>query len=336
MDLHSDGVVPARVVSEQRGEFSVLGDDGERTAELSGRLRHEARSRAELPAVGDWVAVRPRDDHGATIVAVLPRQSAFVRAVAGGTTDPQLLAANIDVAWIVCACGADLNPRRLERYLTAVHTSGARAVIALTKTDVCAPDPAVLDAVMAAAGRTAVHRVSSVTGDGIEALVATVHDHETVALFGSSGAGKSTLVNRIAGATVRATGPMGADGRGQHTTTGRQLVSVGRVLVLDTPGLRELRLWDAGDGLDDAFGDIAALAERCRFRDCAHDEEPGCAVREGIATGALSPSRLQGWIKLQREVAAFDGRKDVRARLDAKRRMKTFARAARVRDRHKG
>lgn len=335
--LERTDLIVARVAAEHRGGYVVFTERGERLAEASGRLRHEARSRVELPAVGDWVSLqlapsgRVGDDARGIVHHVLKRRSAFVRAVAGGVTEPQVVAANVDVVVVVCAAD-DANVRRLDRYLALVRASGAEPVIALTKVDLWPPDARDLAALERTSGAS-VHAISGLTGQGIDALTARFAGHRTLALVGSSGAGKSTLVNRLLGEARQSTGGLGVDGRGAHTTTHRELLVVpGGGLVVDTPGMRELRLWDAEDGLDEAFADVGELAARCRFGDCAHEGEPGCAVRAALDDGTLPFERWRSWDKLQRENAAFAERKDARLAAEARRQRKVFARAARVRD----
>jgi ribosome biogenesis GTPase / thiamine phosphate phosphatase len=327
------GLLPGRVALQHRGAYVLFVDDGELHAELAGRMRHEASGAEELPAVGDWVAFRPNPDGGRAIVhALLPRRTAFVRGAAGGTTEAQVVAANVDVALVVCALASDLNLRRLERYLATARASGADAAIVLTKADLSnAVIDQVADVERVAAGAP-VHAVSSLTGAGLDGLGGYFTENRTVALLGSSGSGKSTLVNRLIGGSRQAVAPLGTDGRGQHTTTQRELVLLpGGGVVMDTPGMRELRLWEGGDALDETFSDVLALAAECRFRDCAHDGEPGCAVTGALEEGALDADRWESYRKLQREVSALAARKDARAAQDAKRRIKVLSRAIRAR-----
>ena len=331
------GLSPGRVAVEHRGAYVLFTERGEVIAEPSGRLEHDAASREDLPAVGDWVAFRGGGGGGrGTIHAVLPRRSAFVRGAAGGATEPQVVAANVDVVLLVCALAGDFNARRLERYLTVVHTSGADAAIVLTKADLEADVDARAAEVAAIAPGIAVHAVSNVTGAGLDAVAAYFSDHRTVALLGSSGAGKSTLVNRLAGAALQDVADLGVDGRGRHTTTRRELIVLpSGGLVLDTPGMRELRLWDEGGGLDDTFADVSDVATRCRFRDCAHEGEPGCAIESALAVGELTAARWESYAKLRRELHVLALRKDARAAADARRSTKSVARALRERIRAK-
>jgi ribosome biogenesis GTPase / thiamine phosphate phosphatase len=321
------GLVPARVAVEHRSAYILYGADGELRAELAGRLRHEQ----VWPAVGDWVAVRAP----ATIAAVLPRRTVFSRKEPWLAAKEQVLAANADTVFVTTALTPpDFKPRRLERYLAAAWESGARPVIVLTKADLCDDPSARVLEVEALAVGVPVHVVNGVSGEGLAALASYLSGNRTVAFLGSSGVGKSTIVNRLAGAEVMQTAELGRTGRGRHTTRHRELVLLpGGGLVLDTPGLRELQLWEVGEGLETTFEDVAALASRCRFSDCGHESEPGCAVREALVTGALTRERFESWRKLQRELEQLERRLDARARSQHGRELKQEARQRRWRQR---
>ena len=308
---HADaGLEPGRVAVQHRGGYVVLTDGGERAAEASGRLHHEAE-RGGLPVTGDWVAVRPEGDV-AFIEAVLPRRTAFVRKAAGEAATKQVIAANLDVALLVAALPG-VNLRRLERYVTAAWESGAEPVVVLTKSDLADEPGEDLAGVAAVAPGVTVHVVSSITGEGVHAVREHLLPNRTAALLGISGAGKSSLVNRLLGESRQAVAGVRDDGTGRHTTTQRELVPVpGGGLVLDTPGMREFALWDADEGLDETFDDIAELAQRCRFRDCSHETEPGCAVRAAVEEGRLPRERLESYRKLERELAHLERRRDPR------------------------
>jgi ribosome biogenesis GTPase len=312
---------PGRITVQQRGLYLVAADAGELTAQISGRFAHAALS-GEHPAVGDWVALAVRSgERAATIQAVLPRRTAFVRKAADSVATEQVVAANVDVAFLVASMNADLNARRLERYLAAAWQSGARPVVVLTKADLAAdPSREIGEAERVAFGAP-VLAVSVVTGEGLEALAAELKPRETGVLVGSSGVGKSSLVNALAGQTLMAVGAIREDdAHGRHTTTHRELIRLpSGALILDTPGMRELGLLDAGEGLAVIFEDIEALAETCRFRDCSHASEPGCAVRSALETGALDPGRWRSFQKLKRELA-FQERKEDRVAREAHRR----------------
>jgi ribosome biogenesis GTPase / thiamine phosphate phosphatase len=328
----ADGLEPARVAVEHRGAYHLYTAGGEQPAELSGRFRHAVESRGDLPAVGDWVAVSAASASTALVQAVLPRRTKFSRMAANdhGQTIEQVVAANVDVVFMIAGLDGDLNLRRLERYLTLGWESGAEPVVVLTKADLCDDVAAALLGVEAVTIGVPVHAVSNVTGEGIEVLAAYLGGNRTVAALGSSGVGKSSLVNRLAGEEVMATGDVRADGRGRHTTTNRQLLLLpGGGLFLDTPGMRELRLWESEEGLAAAFDDVAAAAERCRFSDCAHETEPGCAVRAAIAEGTLASERLTSWRKLQGELRHLALKQDARLRSEARRERARFARSRR-------
>ncbi len=320
-----DNCIPGRISAQHRGEYDVLAEHGELRARVAGRLRHEASSGADLPAVGDWVALREE-----TIHAVLPRRSAFTRKVAFHATEAQVLAANLDTIFVVTGLDGDFNLRRLERYLTLAWESGATPALVLTKADLC-DDPlaALLEAEQVAFGVPA-HVVSNVTGEGLTELAPYLGRARTVALLGSSGVGKSTLANRLLGAELQATKEIADDGRGRHTTTARQLCRLpGGALLVDTPGLREIQLWDADEGIEQAFGDVDELAADCRFNDCAHQHEPGCAVQAAILDGTLPPERLQSYRALQRELRHLAVKQDARLRSEERKKRVAFARSLR-------
>jgi ribosome biogenesis GTPase / thiamine phosphate phosphatase len=327
--LHEDNVIAARVAAQHRGSYTLWSAAGELNARAAGRLFYEHEvGDSVVPAVGDWVAVTA----SSTISAVLPRRSAFVRKRAGFGSTEQVLAANVDVSFLLAGLDDDFSRRRLERYITTAWDSGAQPVVVLTKTDLC---PDVFDAVLAVesvAIGVPVLPVSNVTGEGIEALDVHLQPGRTAVLLGSSGVGKSTLLNRLAGSELMRTAEIAADGTGRHTTTHRELVQLPRgTLVIDTPGLRELQFWE-GD-LGAAFEDIEALAAKCRFRDCAHAREPGCAVLGAVDDGRLELDRLRSWRKLQRELEAIAARTDRRLRIARKKRWKQIASVARQRPR---
>jgi ribosome biogenesis GTPase len=316
-----DGDIPARVAAEHRGAYEVWAATGAGRARLAGRRRREP-AEAAAPAVGDWVIVAdaPAPGRETVIEHVLARRTVFTRGAAGREARAQVVAANVDLVFVVCGLDADFNLRRIERYLARVWASGAQPVVILNKADLCADTPARVGEVETHAIGVPVHAISALHAEGVEAVRACVHDGMTVALVGSSGAGKSTLVNALLGEGRMRTGDVRAgDGRGCHVTTHRQLVVLpGGGLLLDTPGMRELQLVDDA-GIDAVFGDIAALGEDCRFRDCRHDTEPGCAVKAAVESGALDAERFEHYRKLEREALANELRHDERRRRQAER-----------------
>jgi len=325
------GLAPARITRQDRDRYEVAGEAGSGAAVVSGRFRHEAASSAAFPAVGDWVALAPGDP--AVIHAVLPRTSVFSRRAPGERVEEQVVAANVGVAFLICGLDDDFNVRRLERYITAVYESGAAPVVVLNKADVC-PDIAerVAEAQGAAPGEP-VHVVSAHTGEGLDELASYLTPGRTVALLGMSGVGKSSLVNAFLGEDRQRTSAVREDdSRGRHTTTHRELIPLrSGAILLDTPGMRTLALWTDEAGVDASFGEIEALAAACRFRDCAHDHEPGCAVLGGLASGELSEERYESWRKLQREAVALAARHDVKLRLEQKRKWRAITKANRTR-----
>lgn len=292
---------PARVVVEHRGAYQWLGEGGAGSAEVTGRLRHAARDRRDLPAVGDWVVLEP---HG-RIDSVLPRRSAFVRKAAGARTEPQVIAANVDVVFVVTSANADFNPRRIERYVAAIQESGARPLLVINKTDLCEGVSSLVASLGTGAVGLPVARVSALEQRGLEQLSPYLGERTTIALVGSSGVGKSTLVNWLLGKDIQATSAIREhDARGRHTTTHRELLLLpGGGALIDTPGMREFSPWSDDADLDASFADVEALARRCRFVDCQHRGQPGCAVAAAMADGRLDPARLEHYATLQRELS---------------------------------
>ncbi|MEW5734809.1 MAG: ribosome small subunit-dependent GTPase A [Thermodesulfobacteriota bacterium] len=313
--------IPARIASEHRGAYEVWSRTGSGSAQISGKLRLEAESEGP-PGVGDWVLVRnaPGPDRTSVIERVLARRTVFTRGAAGREARSQVVAANVDLVFAVCGLDGDYNVRRIERYLARIWASGAQPVVILNKADLCDDLAGRICEVESRCAGIEVLAVSALNHEGTEAVRACIRNGMTAALVGSSGAGKSTLVNALLGEERMRTGEVRADdSRGRHITTSRQLVLLpSGGLLLDTPGMRELQLADE-DGLDAVFGDIAELACRCRFRDCSHDTEPGCAVKAAVESGELDVERLWHYRKLTREARANELRSDEHRRRQAER-----------------
>jgi ribosome biogenesis GTPase len=323
---------PARVILEHQHIYRVSTAVDEPAAVVSGRLRHGATSRSDYPAVGDWVVVtRPSGSDRVIIQAVLPRRSRFSRKVAGSETEAQVVAANVDVVFLVAGLDRDFNLRRVERYLVTAWEGGATPVVILNKADLRDDVSACVHAIARIAPGVPVHAISCRSGDGLAALEAYLGPGRTVALLGSSGVGKSTLINRLLGFDRQRTRDVRErDSRGRHTTSNRELVVLpAGGLLIDTPGMRELQLWSGGETLQDAFDDIRRTADGCRFRDCRHDSEPACAVKAAVAAGDIPPERLANYLRLHRELDQLAARQDERLALDAKRRDRVIHRAQR-------
>lgn len=324
----AEGLVPARVAIEFNYIYRLYAESGELQAQHAGRMRHQAEGRTQLSAVGDWVAALPTPgEASATIEAVLPRRSRFSRKVAGETTEEQIVAANIDTVFLVMGLDGDYNPRRLERYLLMAYESGAKPVVLLNKSDVAEHLAEDLEEIATIAVGIPVHAISARKRHGIDVIESYLGRGRTGTLLGSSGVGKSTIVNALLGEELLKTRDVRvSDSRGRHTTRHRQLILLpGRGLLIDTPGMRELQLWTQSEGSRETFEDVVNLASGCHFTNCQHREEPRCAVKQAIADGELPAERLVSYLKLQDEMHSLDVRKDARAQIDEKRKMKTVS-----------
>jgi ribosome biogenesis GTPase len=299
------GLKKARVTAQFSHTYRIATESGDRLARVTGKFEYTALTRSDFPAVGDWVSVELLDGEHAVIHSVLARRSAMTRKIAGQTMEEQVIGANIDVLFIVNALNLDFNLRKIERYLIMAWESGARPVVVLTKADLCDESEQRVTEVDAIAPGVPVHAVSALENRGVESLSPYLIPGHTIAVTGSSGAGKSTLLNWLSDKeTQRVQDIREDDARGRHTTTHRELfVLPGGALLMDTPGMRELQLWDAQDGWREAFSDISDLAAVCRFRDCRHEQEAGCAVQSAIREGKLDPKRLVNYMKTERELA---------------------------------
>jgi ribosome biogenesis GTPase len=322
------GLIPGRVFIEHKQLYRIYTEYGETLGEASGKFRHGVQRVHQYPAVGDWVAIQPLPGGERAIIhGVLPRKSKISRKVAWQETEEQILAANLDVVFIMASANRDFNLRRLERYLTLVWESGANPVVILSKADLCADIPEKLAAVDSMSFGVPAHAVSAYTRSGLNELAEYLSPGTTVAVLGSSGVGKSTLINYLAGSELLEAGSIRqADDRGRHTTTYRQLVCLpSGGMIIDTPGMRELSLWADEASVRETFEDIGALAGQCRFRDCSHHQEPGCAVRLAAESGRIEPGRLENFHKLQKELRYLEARQNQRTRLEEKQRGKAMA-----------
>jgi ribosome biogenesis GTPase / thiamine phosphate phosphatase len=335
----AEGLVPARVALEHTHIYRVFTDAGEWLARVSGRLRHRAATRTDFPAVGDWVAIEPpAPGADARIRAVLPRTSRFSRRAAGDPTIEQIVAANIDTVFLVSGLDGNFNPRRIERYLVVAWESGATPVIVLNKADLVEDVEAIVEDVRAVAPGVRVFAVSCRRPATLEVLRGCLEFGQTGALLGSSGVGKSSIVNELIGQDLLRTREVRtSDSRGRHSSPARQLVMLpGQGVLIDTPGMRELQLWETGDSLTGTFTDIEERAADCRFRDCQHRSEPGCAVRAAVEAGEIPVFRLESFHKLAAEQAYQARQQDERALIDEKRQSRIGSKALREHLKNKG
>jgi len=326
--FEKQGLVPARVTNEQKLIYLVYSEYGELRAEVSGKFRYLTPSKSNFPKVGDWVAVGARpEEGGATIHTLLPRRNSFSRKVAGENTEEQVIAANIETAFIVNGLDGDFNLRRIERYLTLVWDSGINPVLILNKTDLCPKVEKRIEEVKGVALGVPIHPVSAKKAEGLDSLERYLGRGKTASLLGSSGVGKSTIINRLFGVerqsvfSVRQT-----DSHGRHTTSNRELIILpGGGMIIDNPGMRELQMWVSGEDLGESFKDIEELSLHCRFRNCSHQSEPECAVQDALRKGTLEVKRFQSYLKLKRELKYLASRKDQKARLAEKEKWKKIS-----------
>ncbi len=317
-----EGRIAARVAIQHRGGYEVWTADGVLTADVPGRFRHQSSKASDYPAVGDWVAIEtvPGEDR-AIIHAVLPRRTKLSRTAPGVATEEQLVVTNVDEIFVLESLATPPNLRRIERFLTFAAESGARPTVILTKADLALDVAGALKAVADLGHKAEVLAVSSLQGQGLDAIRKRIRKGRTFVLLGRSGAGKSTLINQLAGEECQFVLPVRADDqKGRHATTSREMVFLpGGGVLIDTPGLRELQLWEGAEGLETAFAEIDALAVQCRFTNCRHEGEPGCAVRQALQDGTLGKPRLDAYFKLRNEVAEFTQRRAVREQVEKRR-----------------
>ena len=323
----SDGGIPARVIADYGSEYLVHDGASSSRAAVGRHLRNDGST---MPAVGDWVSVLKREPVD-LIHGVVERRTVFSRKAASVETRQQVLAANVDVAFVVAAA-TDINPRRIERYLTIAWQSGAVPVVLITKADIAVSPDRLRAELEAVSMGTPVVVTSAITGDGVDEILRELQPARTGVLLGPSGAGKSTLINRIVGTDIMRTRAVHNSGEGRHMTSHRQLVLLPQGgMIIDTPGLREAQLWEGDEALGSVFEDIEELALQCRFSDCAHDTEPGCAIKTALAVGTLDSARFQSYAKLQRELRFVASKSDVRLRLEERKKWKQIGIDAKVR-----
>jgi len=322
---HEGGdLIPGRIAVQHRAYYSILSEIGELKGEVTGKMEYLASGPQDLPAVGDWVVLHPRsEESAATIVELLPRKTKFSRKVAGRKTEEQIVAANVDVVFIVSGLDHDFNPRRIERYLVLARQSGAEPVVLLNKTDLRDDIKEIRKEVARIAGDIPVVMTSALNDKGLDAIIKYLKPGRTGALLGSSGVGKTTIINHLLGSARKTAEVRENDSRGRHTTAVRELILLpSGGLLIDTPGMRELQLWGGAEGVEETFDDIEELERQCKFRDCSHDVEPGCEVRAALEGGTLEPERYESYRKLLRELAYHNRKQNQAEQRKEKERIK--------------
>lgn len=324
-EYSGNGYIPGRVAIQNKTNYIVYSAYGELSAEISGKFMFDAENKEDYPAVGDWVVMRHiPDEQKAIIDKVLPRQTVFSRKEAGSKTERQILASNIDIVFIMTSLNHDFNLRRLERYMILSKESGAQPVIVLSKADVCDDIDTKIKETELIADGIPVHVLSSITHRGVDELKHYFDENKTIAVLGSSGVGKSTYINvLLGGETLKTLEISSYKDKGHHATTRRELILIpSGGMIIDTPGMRELQLWDGGDGIENVFDDIEELISQCKFTDCRHNNEPGCAVKRAIKTGELDEKRYESYLKMKKEIRYFENRKDWKANFEEKKKWK--------------
>lgn len=332
LPFKEQGFIAGRVVREVRSLFTVTTEQGSVQAEVTGHFHHTAESRSDYPTIGDWVVLRPYDDF-ALIESVLARKSVFSRKSAGNETSQQVVAANIDYLCIVCGLdgGRNLNPRGIERYIAMALQGGAEPVIVLNKADLCSCRDDALFLAHSVSGSIPVYMVSALTGEGVDDMLTQFDSGITIAFTGRSGVGKSSLINSFLGTEALKTSRVRkGDQTGRHTTTHKELFFLDRdVMVIDTPGMRELQLWGSMESLEETYQDIHEAAGQCRFRDCTHRNEPGCAVRQMLTDGALETARYDNFLDMRAELDFLESKVNEKKRLERKGKEKDLSKKIR-------